>query len=244
MWDMQIASGASYMVKKRLETIARMNETVMDMEQTLTSSREKLEIRYKQQGSEEPRWDVEWYMEELSRRREEDARFCHTSIGPHRDDLTFLMNGMDIAAYGSQGQQRTAILSMKLSEMEFIRQETGEYPVLILDDIGSELDTQHTEKATGFAGGVAALPMSFRGTSAKKQPRQGGSIGGIRKECRHRFGYLPRLCMDGDRRQKPDERRKAPCADRANRASLSRCGRICRVETTCREHDILQGYCI
>ena len=80
MWDMQIASGASYMVKKRMETISRMNETLMDMEQRLTNRRERLEIRYNQQGSHEPRWDMEWYMEELSRRREEDERFCHTSI--------------------------------------------------------------------------------------------------------------------------------------------------------------------
>lgn len=150
MWDMQIASGASYMVKKRMETISRMNETLMDMEQRLTNRRERLEIRYNQQGSHEPRWDVEWYMEELSRRREEDERFCHTSIGPHRDDLTFLLNGMDISAYGSQGQQRTAILSMKLSEMEFIREETGEYPVLILDDIGSELDRERRKALVTF----------------------------------------------------------------------------------------------
>lgn len=150
MWDMQIASGAAYMVKKRLETIAKMNGTVMDMEQKLTGSREKLEIRYRQQGSDTPRCDMEWYMEELSRRRDEDARFCHTSIGPHRDDLTFLMNGMDISAYGSQGQQRTAILAMKLSEMEFIREETGEYPVLILDDIGSELDRERRRALFSF----------------------------------------------------------------------------------------------
>ncbi|WP_303142596.1 DNA replication/repair protein RecF [uncultured Dialister sp.] len=150
MWDMQIASGASYMVKKRMETISRMNETLMDMEQRLTNRRERLEIRYNQQGSHEPRWDMEWYMEELSRRREEDERFCHTSIGSHRDDLTFLLNGMDISAYGSQGQQRTAILSMKLSEMEFIREETGEYPVLILDDIGSELDRERRKALVTF----------------------------------------------------------------------------------------------
>ena len=120
------------------------------MEQRLTNRRERLEIRYNQQGSHEPRWDMEWYMEELSRRREEDERFCHTSIGPHREDLTFLLNGMDISAYGSQGQQRTAILSMKLSEMEFIREETGEYPVHILDDIGSELDRERRKALVTF----------------------------------------------------------------------------------------------
>ena len=64
--------------------------------------------------------------------------------------LRFLLNGLDISAYGSQGQQRTAILSMKLSEMEFIREETGEYSVLLLDDIGSELDRERREALLSF----------------------------------------------------------------------------------------------
>lgn len=150
IWDMQIAASASYLVRKRLETIEQMNGIVPSMEENLTGHRESLQIRYVQQGSDNPRYDVEWYMEQLSRRREEDARFCHTSVGPHRDDLQFLMNGMDIASYGSQGQQRTAILSMKLAEMEFIRSETGEYPVLLLDDIGSELDRSRREALISF----------------------------------------------------------------------------------------------
>lgn len=150
MWDMQIASSASYIVRKRLETISRMNGTVNSMEEALTGNREHLEILYKQQGSDIPRFDMEWYMEELTKRREEDRRFCHTSIGPHRDDLSFLMNGLDLSAYGSQGQQRTAILSMNLSEMEFVKEETGEYPILLLDDIGSELDRNRREALIQF----------------------------------------------------------------------------------------------
>lgn len=140
LWDMQIASGAVYLVKKRLETIRKMNGTVPAMESVLTGNRENLEIRYVQHGTEEIRTDEEWFLRKLSESREEDARYCRTSVGPHRDDLTFLMNGIDIARYGSQGQQRTAILAMKLSETGYIREETGESPVLILDDIGSELD--------------------------------------------------------------------------------------------------------
>ena len=150
IWDMQIAASAAYLVKKRLETIDQMNRTVPAMEERLTGNKESLAIRYVQQGSESPRYDMEWFLEQLSQRREEDARFCHTSIGPHRDDLRFLLNGLDIAAYGSQGQQRTAILSMKLAEMEFIRKETGEYPVLLLDDIGSELDKSRRAALLSF----------------------------------------------------------------------------------------------
>lgn len=140
MWDMQIAKGASYIVKKRLETIGKMNEIVSSMESILTDEKEDLSIKYRKSGNEEERFDEEWYLEKLALSREEDSRFCHTSVGPHRDDLIFLMNGIDISSYGSQGQQRTAILSMKLAELEFIKKETGEYPLLLLDDVGSELD--------------------------------------------------------------------------------------------------------
>ena len=139
MWDMQIARGAAYIVKKRKEAIKKMNAYLSAMEAVLTGEEENLEIKYKKTGrgyldSEE------WYLEKLAEKREEDARFCHTSIGPHRDDLLFKMNEKDLSAYGSQGQQRTAVLAMKLGELEFIKEETGEYPVLLLDDVGSELD--------------------------------------------------------------------------------------------------------
>lgn len=64
-----------------------------------------------------------------------------TSCGPHRDDLSFLINGVDIRRYGSQGQQRTAALSLKLAEIGMIREKTGDTPVLLLDDVLSELDS-------------------------------------------------------------------------------------------------------
>ena len=150
IWDMQIATSACYMVKKRMESIQKMNAMASEMEQLLTGNKENLEIRYVQQGAEEIHTDMEWYLEKLSKSREEDAKLCHTSVGPHRDDLKFMMNGLDISAYGSQGQQRTAILAMKLAETEFIKEETGEYPVLLLDDIGSELDGKRKKALFNF----------------------------------------------------------------------------------------------
>lgn len=145
MWDMQIAAGAAYLVKKRKETIEEMNRMVPAMEAVLTEQKEDLRMQYRQNGEACDRPDMEWYLRALSQVREEDARLCRTSVGPHRDDIQFLMNGMDISAYGSQGQQRTAILSLKLAEMEFIKEETGTYPVLLLDDIGSELDSRRRQ---------------------------------------------------------------------------------------------------
>ena len=137
-------------MKKRLETVAKMNRVVPLLEGYLTGEKEALSIRYVQQGEEEAYTEVEWYLTKLSQHREMDARLAHTSVGPHRDDLRFLLNGLDIAAYGSQGQQRTAILAMKLSEMEFIKEETGTYPVLLLDDIGSELDAARREALMAY----------------------------------------------------------------------------------------------
>jgi DNA replication and repair protein RecF len=145
MWDMQIASGASYIVRKRMETLEKMNETASAMESILTRQKEKLQIVYNQSGRKDVSWDEEWFLSQLASRREDDARLCHTSTGPHRDDLSFKINDMDLAAYGSQGQQRTAILAMKLSEVQFIREETGENPVLLLDDVTGELDRERQE---------------------------------------------------------------------------------------------------
>lgn len=158
MWDMQIASGAAYLVKKRQEAAARMNECLAVTEAALTGGAERLTVRYLlHQGEGTP--DESWYLERLAAARDEDIRLCRTSVGPHRDDLLFELNGRDIARFGSQGQQRTAILAMKLAEAEFIRRETGEYPVLLLDDIGSELDRTRREALFTFLreGGVQTL---------------------------------------------------------------------------------------
>jgi len=73
-----------------------------------------------------------------------------TSFGPHRDDLGFFSGAMDLKRFGSQGQQRTAILSLKLSELEYIKSEVGEYPILLLDDVLSELDKERRQNLLQF----------------------------------------------------------------------------------------------
>ena len=151
MWDMQIASGAAYLTKKRRESLARMNRILEKTESALTGGKETLAIRYLLAGTEgEETPDESWYLAKLAAQRELDQRLCRTSVGPHRDDLLFEMNSIDLSRFGSQGQQRTAILAMKLAEMEFIKNETGEYPVLLLDDIGSELDKTRRDALFDF----------------------------------------------------------------------------------------------
>jgi len=91
-----------------------------------------------------------WYNKRLEARRSLDILRGVTSVGPHRDDLALTVNGIDLRAYGSQGQQRTGALALKLAELEFLHAETGEYPILLLDDVMSELDAGRRRALLAF----------------------------------------------------------------------------------------------
>ena len=78
--------------------------------------------------------------------REKDLKLGYTNVGPHRDDIKLIVNGIDIRSFGSQGQQRTVALSMKLAELEIFKEECGEYPILLLDDVLSELDQDRQQR--------------------------------------------------------------------------------------------------
>ncbi len=86
----------------------------------------------------------------LKQHMEQDIYRMSTSVGPHRDDLIFYINDRELKKYGSQGQQRTAVLSLKLSELEYMKSETGEYPILLLDDVMSELDDSRRKALIDF----------------------------------------------------------------------------------------------
>jgi len=83
------------------------------------------------------------FQDTLQQSSEREMAAGMTLVGPHRDTLRFLVNGIDMSTYGSRGQQRTVIIALKLAEAEYIRLETGEHPVMLLDDVLSELDTKH-----------------------------------------------------------------------------------------------------
>ena len=89
----------------------------------------------------EPSTEAEFFEETLKKNRDRDIRMKMTSSGPHRDDLCFMVNGVDIRKFGSQGQQRTAALSLKLSEIYLVKEKIKDTPVLLLDDVLSELDS-------------------------------------------------------------------------------------------------------
>lgn len=141
VWDMQLASYGSRIITARNEFIKKINSISSKIHKDITNSKENLEVIY--EPNIEVCEDIEGYFyHQLCKNRDNDIRRRTTTKGPHKDDLKLLSNDIDIRNFGSQGQQRTAALSLKLSEIKLIEEETGESPVLLLDDVLSELDRE------------------------------------------------------------------------------------------------------
>ena len=134
VWDMQLAGYGAKIIKRRAIFADQMNVLSGEIHEKLTGGKEHLSIGY------EPNIQADRLYEQLKRDREKDMRSKTTSSGPHRDDLSFRVHGIDIRKYGSQGQQRTSALSLKLSEIELVKKIIKDTPILLLDDVLSELD--------------------------------------------------------------------------------------------------------
>lgn len=135
VWDMQLVSYGKKIIALRKEFLEELGEIIKTIHSSLTGEKEEIQLLYEPDVCEE---ELE---ERLRLAREKDLRFHITSIGPHRDDFCVKINGIDIRKYGSQGQQRTAALSLKLSEIYLVEKVTKDHPVLLLDDVLSELDS-------------------------------------------------------------------------------------------------------
>lgn len=134
IWDMQLVKYGCKIIDRRKLFIEQVNKIISNIHNKLTGDREKLEVFY------EPEVESTDFERILSKNRERDMKFKSTSVGPHRDDICFLANGIDIRKFGSQGQQRTTALSLKLSEIELVKETIHDKPILLLDDVLSELD--------------------------------------------------------------------------------------------------------
>ena len=134
IWDMQLVHYGNRVIERRKIFIDQMNQIIGEVHEKLTGGRECLQIFY------EPGMREESFETALMKNRERDIRMKSTSVGPHRDDICFMCGDLDIRKFGSQGQQRTAALSLKLSEIELVRKVTKDTPILLLDDVLSELD--------------------------------------------------------------------------------------------------------
>lgn len=149
LWDSQLAEVGAKIIEKRLQTLGKLSPLTRLMQRKLTYGQENLEIRYLFNRKKEIQITADitkLLMEARQEALEEDLRFGTTQWGPHRDDLLITLNGIHLKQFGSQGQQRTAVLALKLAELEFFRGESGEYPILLLDDVMSELDENRRQQ--------------------------------------------------------------------------------------------------
>jgi DNA replication and repair protein RecF len=134
VWDMQLAEYGMKVIESRRNFIRQLNKIISNIHYRLTGGKEHIFLEYESSVGNLS------FAQALKKNRERDMRLKSTSVGPHRDDLSFMEGSLDIRKFGSQGQQRTAALSLKLSEIELVRMLIKDTPVLLLDDVLSELD--------------------------------------------------------------------------------------------------------
>lgn len=134
--DRQMSGYGEKVIESRSIFIKDINNIVFDIHKNITSEKEKLILKY------EPDTEKENLYENLVKNRERDIKFKTTTSGPHRDDFGFYNGDINIRTYGSQGQQRTTALSLKLAEIELVKRKINDTPILLLDDVLSELDAK------------------------------------------------------------------------------------------------------
>jgi len=139
VYDIKLAEHAAYIVKQRINYMELLNSHGKPIHKEITTGKEEISYEYKCSFSLEGEIR-ENLRKELYRKRDTDLERGSTSVGIHRDDFVILINGIDAKDFGSQGQQRTSVLTMKFASLEIIKRIKGEYPLLLLDDVLSELD--------------------------------------------------------------------------------------------------------
>jgi DNA replication and repair protein RecF len=139
IYDIKLSEHASYIARQRVNYVSMLNSYGRSIHQEITTQKEEIRYVYKSSFSLEGNLKDN-LKSELIRKREIDIDRGTTSAGIHRDDLLIFINDVDAKDFGSQGQQRTAVLTMKFSSLEIIKKVKGEYPILLLDDVLSELD--------------------------------------------------------------------------------------------------------
>ena len=151
VWNMQLVTYGKQIISRREKFVEQLNEIIFDIHKNLSGGKEELTIIY------EPNVGEDEFENKLKSSQERDIKLKMTSVGPHRDDFCFMINGVDIRKYGSQGQQRTAALSLKLAEIELLKKVTGDLPVLLLDDVLSELDSNRQNYLLNSIGDIQTI---------------------------------------------------------------------------------------
>ena len=134
VWDQQLLDYGRKIIQRRQSFLNDINDIMKDVHGEISGGKEEIMISY------EPDTAADVFEENLKKSKDRDIKYKTTNVGPHKDDVLFSINGIDVRKYGSQGQQRTTALSLKLSEIEMIKRIRHDSPVLLLDDVLSELD--------------------------------------------------------------------------------------------------------
>lgn len=151
IWDSQLVSFGSKIIERRITFSEQISEILREYHYKLSGGKEEISIKY------EPNVLINEYDTKLASSQQRDISAKMTIVGPHRDDFSFIVNGIDIRKYGSQGQQRTAALSLKLAEIELVKKITKDKPVLLLDDVLSELDSNRQNYLLDSIGDIQTI---------------------------------------------------------------------------------------
>ncbi len=151
VWDEQLVSYGETIIKERIAFIEELNELIKTIHKNLTGEKETIDLVYENDVH------VDEFHEQIRESRSKDLKLKATSRGPHRDDIGIKVNGIDIRKYGSQGQQRTVALSLKLSEIYLVEKKIKDTPILLLDDVLSELDSGRQNYLLGSIHNIQTL---------------------------------------------------------------------------------------
>ena len=151
IWDRALVSTAKLLAFERQKFIEQILPYAQKALLYISGGKEELNLNYKCGCGVSLNESFEENMDKLLKKNlEKDYRLGYTSIGVHRDDIDIFLNGVEVKSFGSQGQQRTVALSLKLAELENMHNITGEYPILLLDDVFSELDIERQKRLLKF----------------------------------------------------------------------------------------------
>ncbi len=151
IWNMQLLSYGIKIIEKRREFINELGEILEKIHFDITGGKERIRIEYLPNVSEEEMKD------KLESNIEKDMILRQTTVGPHRDDIDFYINDNNVRSFGSQGQQRTVALSLKLAEIELVKKKINDMPILLLDDVLSELDSKRQVYLLDYLGDIQTI---------------------------------------------------------------------------------------
>lgn len=180
IWNRQLAQVASKIIIYRLEFLSFLSPIAKQKHQFLTDGKEVLELEYAGIVDKNEQTLERQILKKLEDNLEKDYALGYTTIGPHRDDIKIKLNGIDVRNFGSQGQQRTCALSLKLAELDIMEKQTGEKPILLLDDVLSELDLERKikliELSSNYQTVLTCTDFAFKNVNHKLFVIKNGSI--------------------------------------------------------------------